>query len=60
MTGMDGDGWCGLVKKSQLLCTARTKGGVRREGFGYFPPEVLNRMRPPRATAYPGGGAVRN
>ena len=57
---MDGDGWGGLIKKLQLSCTACTKGDVDREGFGYFPPEVLNRIRPPRAIEYPGGGVVRN
>jgi len=40
----------------QLSCTARGKGDVRREGFVYFPPEVLNRMSPPKAIEYPDSG----
>ena len=39
---------------------ARAKGEYTEIEFVYFPPEVLNRMRPPSATEYPGREAVRS
>jgi hypothetical protein len=51
--GMDRSRKCDVYTLAGIACAKCAQKIV----FVYFPPEVLNRTRPPRATEYPGEGS---